>query len=62
MGWEDSHLQEFVIGKVRYRIPDPDFDEAGRVIPKEAYHSPKRSAAASDSSTATTSGMAGSTG
>jgi hypothetical protein len=32
MGWEDSHLHEFIIGKARYRIPDPDFDEPGSVF------------------------------
>lgn len=35
MGWEDSHLHEFIIGKARYRIPDPDFDEPGSVIPEK---------------------------
>ena len=35
MGWEDSHLHEFIIGKVRYRVPDPDFDEPGSVIPEK---------------------------
>jgi hypothetical protein len=35
MGWEDCHLHEFIIGKARYRTPDPDFDEPGRVIPEK---------------------------
>ena len=26
MGWEDYHLHEFVIGRRRYSIPDPDDD------------------------------------
>ena len=25
MGWTNSHLHEFVIGGVRYGVPDPDF-------------------------------------
>jgi len=31
MGWEDRHLHEFVIGKVRYGTPDPVFDARGTV-------------------------------
>lgn len=31
MGWEDRHLHEFVIDKVRYGTPDPAFDAPGSV-------------------------------
>jgi hypothetical protein len=27
MGWTDSHLHQFVVGDVRYGIPDPDWDD-----------------------------------
>ena len=60
MGWEVSHLHEFTIGKARYLIPDPDFDEPGSVIPEKGSPSPRHSAAASDSSTPMTSETAGS--
>jgi hypothetical protein len=32
MGWTDSHLHEFVIGKIRYGIPDPDWPSTEPVI------------------------------
>lgn len=25
MGWTDSHLHEFVVGRVSYGVPDPEF-------------------------------------
>lgn len=27
MGWTDSHLHQFIIGDIRYGIPDPDWDD-----------------------------------
>lgn len=35
MGWRDSHLHEFIIGKVRYGIPDPEWDAPGSLIPEK---------------------------
>jgi len=32
MGWQDAHLHEFIIGKVRYGIPDPEWDAPGSLI------------------------------
>jgi len=30
MGWTDSHLHEFVVGKVSYGVPDPEFPSGPR--------------------------------
>ena len=27
MGWTNSHLHQFIIGKQRYGVPDPDFED-----------------------------------
>lgn len=27
LGWTDSHLHQFLVGRKRYGIPDPDFDD-----------------------------------
>lgn len=35
MGWTDSHLHEFEIGRSRYGIPDPDWDMDEAVIPEK---------------------------
>ncbi|MCG3168238.1 MAG: hypothetical protein POELPBGB_04042 [Bacteroidia bacterium] len=35
MGWTDSHLYEFEIGRSRYGIPDPDWDMDEAVIPEK---------------------------
>lgn len=32
MGWQDAHLHEFIIGKVRYGTPDPEWDVPGSPI------------------------------
>lgn len=32
MGWQDSHLHEFIIGEVRYGIPDPEWDAPGSLV------------------------------
>nr|MBP7908442.1 plasmid pRiA4b ORF-3 family protein [Pseudomonadales bacterium] len=32
MGWQETHLHEFIIGKLRYGTPDPEFDAPGSVI------------------------------
>ena len=32
MGWTNSHLHEFLVGRQRYGIPDPEYDELGEVI------------------------------
>ena len=34
MGWENSHLHEFLVGLQRYGIPDPTYDEPGDVVPE----------------------------
>ncbi|MDH3772331.1 MAG: plasmid pRiA4b ORF-3 family protein [Nitrospirota bacterium] len=34
MGWEDSHLHQFVVGDARYGVPDPEFDDG--IIPEES--------------------------
>lgn len=31
MGWSDSHLHEFAVGRERYGTPDPDWDALGAV-------------------------------
>jgi hypothetical protein len=35
MGWTDSHLHEFAIGRTRYGIPDPDWLSSELVIAEE---------------------------
>jgi hypothetical protein len=35
MGWTDSHLHEFVIGKTRYGTPDPDWPSSEPVMAEE---------------------------
>lgn len=32
IGWKDAHLHEFVIGKVRYGAPEPEWHAPGSVI------------------------------
>jgi hypothetical protein len=32
MGWEDSHLHEFIVNGQRYGTPDPHYDEVGEVV------------------------------
>ena len=32
MGWENSHLHEFLVGRHRYGVADPTYDEPGDVI------------------------------
>lgn len=32
MGWENYHLHEFIVGKLRYGVSAPDDDEPGEVI------------------------------
>ena len=34
MGWENSHLHEFLVGLQRYGVPDPTYDEPGDVVPE----------------------------
>ena len=54
MGWEDSHLHEYIVDGQRYGTPDFQFDEAGEVVAKNrAFVSkgPCRSPAGSESDT-----------
>ncbi len=37
MGWTDSHLHEFVVGKISYSMPDPDM-EIGRSKNESRFH------------------------
>jgi hypothetical protein len=32
MGWTNSHLHEFLVGRQRYGVPDPAYDGPGEVI------------------------------
>ena len=38
MGWTNSHLHEFLVGKQRYGIPDLTYDEPGEVIVEGKVH------------------------
>jgi len=35
MGWQNSHLHEFIVGKTHYRDPNPDDDSVGQEIINE---------------------------
>jgi hypothetical protein len=35
MGSENCHLHEFIVGGLRYGIPDPTYDEPGEVIAED---------------------------
>ena len=34
MGWEGSHLHEYIVDGQRYGTPDPLYDEPGNVLPE----------------------------
>ena len=34
MGWEDSHLHEYIVDGQRYGTPDPHYDAPGDVVPE----------------------------